>query len=215
MFNSTTKSESNNLLIRNLPYLQWQDYRAIADNTHPLWMSSDNKSTLLFAELSQALRMYYTKTCQALADELIRSNALLFRPESDWRSVSKASLEFNCEVQRDASQSYALLGPLGYSEYVEGDGVTSHVLLGWEINVLSRNWLSRLDQQDESFFDTHGAIINSRRGQFSLNYTAIPDVTLYLGSFLLGGSHWMEAIEKIYQHVYCSGPIQRKWRELG
>ncbi len=206
----------HNPLIRCLPYFHWQDYRAIGNNLHPLWVPYDNDFANTFLELSEALQQYDIKTFQGLIDKLLYCTSLIVRPESDYRGVKQSSLEFNCEVQRDAGQTFMMLGPLGYSDYIEdSDSALSRVLLGFEVNPVSRNWLNRLPQADKQYLDNDRLLTASRMGAWELNHTQIPNVTLYIGSFLLGGSHWMEAIDKMYQCVYCSGPVCRKWRELG
>lgn len=210
-----TQCNSDDPLIRCLPYFHWQDFQAIGNNTHPLWTPIDNDRANDFKELAFSFQQYDVKTGHKLISKLLLKSTLLVRPETDWRASKRSDLEFNCEVQCDAGLSFRTLGPLGYSEYVPATSDNfEHIILGWEINPLSRNWLSGLSGQAE-YVDFEGKLIRSRTGEWNLNHTQVPDTALYMGTFSLGGSHWMEAIEKMYQCVYCSGPVPRKWRELG
>lgn len=207
---------SQDPLNRCLPYFHWQDFQAIGNNTHPLWVPADDKCADNFKELAFSFQHYDVNTGSKLIKDMLLRTTLLVRPESDWRACKRSNLELNCEVQCDAGLSFRALGPLGYSEHVPAtnDGF-EHIILGWEINPLSRNWLGALFSQNVAYVDFEGRLLRSRTGEWNLNYTLVPNCTLYVGTFRLGGSHWMEAMEKMYQCVYCNGSVCRKWRELG
>lgn len=219
-FNGDVLSAGFNAFVRCLPYFHWQDLQSIANNNHPLWVLRNSQCADIFNDMACALRQCHLKTYKELVEAVLDASPnmqpLLVRKGDDRIANSVSNLEFNCEVQRDAAQTFLMLGPLGYSENVDAsDGGIASVILGWEINPLSRNWLSTIHQTDKQYTDMAGKLTYSRRGEWELNYTLVPNCTLYLGTFILGGSHWLEAMEKMYQNIYSNGPVLRKWRELG
>lgn len=205
-----------NIYLQCFESFQWQDFEAISNGTHPLWVACSHQTTQMFGRLARALKELDILRYKRLAYHTLNHHyhCRPLEPRACFKSAQwgKLNVQQRIDVQKDAASSFARLGPLDYHDYVH-DATTATVKLGWGINVCSRPYFAAHWDLKEGYqvWDDARVVFSSRRQLLTLE--DIHGARLLTCSFS-ESADWLAAFNAMYLKVYAPGNLPLKWREL-